>query len=223
MIKLNLQFFGGRGAGSGIGGDLGRGSEEPIDYEQVGDIMGLKGSQEQIDYRNNVMQTIKDFSDKYKDLADNIADEQIVKIKNNPSVMAFWEDGTNKLAFNRSYTDSKRMQEAYDNSIKNGYHPARGNKTAEQAVTAHELGHALTTLASIKTKMGFDAVAKDIVKTVSRSQNTAPMTMAKKVSTYATKSNAEFISESVADVYCNGRNANAFSRAIYAELKKRLK
>ena len=43
--------------------------------------------------------------------------------------------------------------------------------------------------------------------------------LAAKISGYAKESHTETIAEAYADVYCNGSNASAASRAVVAELK----
>ena len=85
-----------------------------------------------------------------------------------------------------------------------------------EAVVAHEYGHAITDLAA--KKMG----ARDLNAAATRIVNEARKTtkdkgvvqMARKISRYATASNAEAVAEAVADVYCNGKNAKAQSHAI---------
>ena len=47
--------------------------------------------------------------------------------------------------------------------------------------------------------------------------------MAKKISTYATHSNAEAIAEAFSDVYCNGKKAHKESQAIVNVINSYLK
>ncbi len=221
MIKMDLQFFGGRGAG---GGDsLGNGRGNNFDFDRTGDIMSLNAPKSSLEFRNNVMNTVKEFFDEYPALGEAVNDEMTVKItKGDRNVLAFWEDGTNRFAMNEAYVDSEKMQSLYDQSIKEKYHPKRGKLTAEQAVTAHEFGHALTTLAANKANMTFDNIAKKIIKSVSKDLKTPAAQMAQKISGYAKESNAECIAEAVCEVKCLGNRATAESKAVYNELKKYL-
>ena len=115
------------------------------------------------------------------------------------------------------------MNTVYDKSVESGYHPSRGNKTGVEAVTYHEMGHAITD--HIAGKMGvkdLDAASKKVVNNAYKATKGKGGTKAwaKKISGYATDSFAECVAEAVADVYCNGNKAHKHSKAIFAELKK---
>jgi len=122
----------------------------------------------------------------------------------------------------------RMMASAYDDCVKKGYHPGRGNKTAEQAVIAHELGHSLTSVAMQKMRSNnFDDVSKKIMKEaqnilskgLKKKKYPGTRKIATKISEYATSSNAECIAEATADVYCNGSKAKAESKAVVQALK----
>ena len=108
------------------------------------------------------------------------------------------------------------MDGAYDDCVKSGFHPGRGNKTAMQAVASHEYGHVLTQKAGAKLGiLDMDNAAKTIVDRARKTTtHKGSISMAKNISGYAGYSNAECVAEAVADVYCNGRKASAESRAI---------
>ena len=131
--------------------------------------------------------------------------------------------GSGGLSINQKYTDVKKMNTVYDKSVESGYHPSRGNKTGVEAVTYHEMGHAITD--HIAGKMGvkdLDAASKKVVNNAYKATKGKGGTKAwaKKISGYATDSFAECVAEAVADVYCNGNKAHKHSKAIFAELKK---
>ena len=138
-----------------------------------------------------------------------------------------YSDGDN-IGFNKNFFDANRMLKAYDECVKSGFHPNLGNKTAIQAVASHEYGHVLTQRAAEKLGISgvnvMDQAAKTIVdRARATTSHKGSVSMAKKISGYAGHSNAECIAEAVADVYCNGRNASAESRAVVRVLNDILK
>ena len=129
-----------------------------------------------------------------------------------------YSDGYN-IGFNRKYFNDQSMTTAYDDCVKSGFHPSRGNKTAMEAVAYHEYGHVLTEVAA--RKMGYTGVGamdKGATEIVNRARaNTKSrgvVKMASKISRYATANNKEAIAEAFADVQCNGSKAKVESRAI---------
>lgn len=139
------------------------------------------------------------------------------------STIAYY-DGAN-IAMNNFYFDSAKLEQAYASCVSSGFHPSNGNKSAIQAVAAHEYGHALSDFAAQKMGVGDLHAASDIIVKEARSMTTSKgvVQMASKISTYATHSNAEAVAEAVSDVYCNGAKAAAESRAIVSVLNKYLK
>ena len=115
------------------------------------------------------------------------------------------------------------MNDTYDAAVKSGYHPSRGNKSGTEAVTYHEMGHALTD--SIAKKMGvkdLDAASKKIVNDAYKASGGKGGTKAwaGKISKYAQDNFAECVAEAVSDWYCNGNKARSNSKAIMTQLKK---
>lgn len=219
MIKLDLQFFGGRGARSsgGRGGDAGL---DAGDIVSTASYMSERGKYN----ADDLLQAFKDVSDDYGYIVDDI---QVAELKGKGlSVLAYY-DGSN-IAFNQSYLKGGQMESAYDACVKSGFHPSKGNKTALQAVAAHELGHGLTD--AVAAKMGLTGINK-IDKAATNIVNEARKTtkhrgvvqMASKISKYATYSNAEAVAEAFSDVYCNGKKARSESRAIVDVVNKYLK
>ena len=138
-----------------------------------------------------------------------------------------YSDGTN-IGFNTNFFNSERLLRAYEACVKDKFHPKLGNKTAVQAVASHEYGHVLTQRAAEKLGISgvnvMDQAAKTIVdRARATTSHKGSVSMAKKISGYAGHSNAECIAEAVADVYCNGRNASAESRAVVRVLNDILK
>lgn len=223
MLKLDLQFFGGRGARSsaGRGGDAGMDSSDIVSTKS---FMSERGNYD----ADNVLQAFKDVSDEYGYVVEDIEIAELTG--KGASVLAYY-DGFN-IAFNQSYLKGETMTKAYDACVDSGFHPGRGNKTALQAVAAHELGHGLTD--AVGVKMGLpalgskgrriDAAASNIVNEARKStKHRGVVQMASKISKYATYSNAEAVAEAFADVYCNGKKARSESRAIVDVVNKYLK
>lgn len=136
--------------------------------------------------------------------------------------MAYYDSADN-LVVNRSYFNNAKMDKAYADCVKSGFHPSAGDKSGLQAVVAHEVGHTLTERAA----GGFgniDKFSNALVKSAAKAtSDAAAATFARKISGYAGENAAEAIAEAFSDVYCNGRNAHKESHAIVDELKKYLK
>ena len=210
--------------GRGARGSSGRqGGGEGLN---AGDIVSTKSfMSERGNYSaDDVLQAFKDVSDEYGYIVDDI---QIAELKGKGvSVLAYY-DGAN-IAFNQAYLKGSQMETAYDSCVKSGFHPSKGNKTALQAVAAHELGHGLTD--AVADKMGItgvrkiDTAATRIVSEARKAtKHRGVVQMASKISKYATYSNAEAVAEAFSDVYCNGKKARSESRAIVNVVNSYLK
>jgi hypothetical protein len=173
-----------------------------------------------------VDETLAVFKDVYDEYGAQVTDIQIATLKPGVPALAYY-DGNGNIAFNKVYFDNAKMESAYDACVKSGFHPSKGNKTAMQAVAAHELGHKLT--ADVGTKLGMggldlDRAATQIVKEArGATKHRGVVQMASKISKYATSSNAEAIAEAFADVFCNGKKAHSESKAIVNVMNKYLK
>lgn len=137
----------------------------------------------------------------------------------------------NEIAINKTFMDKKKIEAAYADSVKAGFHPSNGNKTAMEAVALHEMGHVLTTQAGINIgkmeKTGtltIGAAANRIVNEARRmTSHRGVVQMSSRISRYATKSNAEAVAEAFADVRSNGARAAAESKAIVQVLDSYVK
>lgn len=219
MLKINLQFFGGRGASSGGGGE-GRYSGGASLKDS--DILSTKSmmSEREGDKQAVIDETLQAFSDVYDEWGMPVDDIQLAELKAGANALAYY-DGAN-VAFNSAYFDSTVMSKAYAADVKRGFHPSNGNKTALQAVAAHELGHHLTQQIGAKQGWGnIDQSATKIVNEARKSTNhRGVVKMANAISRYASANNAECIAEALSDYYCNGKKAKAESKAIVNVLKK---
>ena len=208
MIKLGLQFFGGRGSASG-GGTTGGGSTKVLSTES---LLSASGKTTEI---NQVMDAVKAVADDY---GVNLYDMRVATLdKKSQGTMAYYDNSGN-LAVNKNYFDSKKMDGAYDDCVKEGYHPKRGNKSGLEAVSAHELGHALSEEVGRKLGYGDWQLDKASNKIISEAKKQGGFksvgAIRKGISGYAQKNNAEAIAEAFADVYCNGNKAKKASKAV---------
>ena len=218
MIKLNLQFFGGRGARSGGGRQGKAGGVNPNDIKSMTSLVSEReGQQKAVD---EVLQVSQDFLDEFGITAE---DWQLAEIDPKAGALAFaTRDGV--IAINQAYFGDGKMDGAYADCVADGFHPSNGNKTALQAVTAHEMGHRLNGVIAQRSGEDFDAVATKIVSDARKSTgDKGVVKMASKISGYATYSNAECIAEAVSDYYCNGSKAKAQSKAVVKSVKSYLK
>lgn len=217
MIKLDLQFFGGRGSSSS--GWSGGGGLDGGSILSTADMIVERGNNEsEVD---DVLTVARDIYNEYGVVPD---EWQIATLDaKGANVMAYW-DGSN-IAVNKNYFNSKKMEQAYNDCVKSGFHPSKGSKTGMEATIAHELGHQLTEKVGAKLGLrGTDASAKAILKEATKNSGyRSASKMAGKISGYAKTSPAEAIAEAFSDVYCNGRGAKAESRAIVGVIDKYLK
>lgn len=186
------------------------GSMNPNDIVSTSDMVsarhGANGK-----YADEVLEMARDVRAKYGVEVEQL---QIAKLqgKSKNGVLGFY-DGAN-IAVNEHYFN-KNMQTAYDESVKQGFHPSRGNKTAMQAVMSHEMGHYINGEIANRMGMDFNSAATHIVNEARKATgHRGVVKMAGKISGYATSSNAETIAEAFSDVYCNGKNAKRESQAI---------
>lgn len=209
--------MGGRGASSS-GRYGGGGGVSPADILSTNSFVSERHN---YDISNDVLDVFKNVNEEYGYV---IGDILVAKIKGKSNNTMAYYDGTN-IGFNEAYASTKVLNKAYANCVKSGFHPSNGNKSPAEAVASHELGHALTD--AVGKKMGgldIDRASDRIVKEAKKQTgHRGVVQMAKKISTYATHSNAEAIAEAFSDVYCNGKKAHKESKAIVNVINSYLK
>lgn len=192
----------------------------------VVDTRGLVSERET--KQKEVDETLQVFRDVYNDYGEIIdGDIQIAVLGKRDSGVLGYYDGSN-IAINETFFNTLAMEASYKQCVEMGFHPSNGNKTALQAVVAHEIGHMLTD--KVAVKMGENqftgiknASAKIVNEARKKTGDRGAVLMAEKISKYAVESNAEAIAEAFSDVYCNGSKAKKQSRAIVEVLNSYLK
>ena len=212
--------MGGRGSSSFSGG--------ASSGVSAGDISSTKSLiSERESNQKLVDETMGVFQSVFDEYGSQVADIQLATLKPGSRALAYYDSGDN-IAINEKYFNSAKMDSAYKKCVESGYHPSNGNKTALQAVVAHELGHKLT--ADIATKLsghgfsGIDSASTNILKeALGKTKHTNISSLRSKISGYAKSSNAEAVAEAFSDVFCNGKKAKSESRAIVSVIDKYLK
>lgn len=169
---------------------------------------------------DEVLTVSRDLQNEYG-ISAQVNNFEIAKLKSKANAIAYY-DGEN-IAVNEKFMKSDTINKAYDECVKQGFHPSKGNKTAMEAVASHEFGHAINDAIGRKMGLDIDSSATKIVNEARKqTKHRGVVQMASKISGYATYSNAEAIAEAVSDVYCNGKKARSESRAIVNVIKSYL-
>lgn len=204
----------GGGATGGLNGGNIRGttslvSERESDPRAVDDVLNVAR-----DVRNQYGVTVEELQ---------VAD---IGGRQGQSVMAYYDIGGN-LAINRTYFNSAKMDKAYDECVKSGWHPSRGSKSGLEATAAHEMGHRLTDVAGQKAGNGtwsLDKTSNSIVAEAKTRMGAKSVNDVRNgISGYGKASNAEAIAEAFSDVYCNGNKASRASKAVVGVLDEWLR
>lgn len=221
-MEMNLQFFGGRGSSSGE--SLSMGSGKPVNIKSETDVWSYRHNRANepfVDAMNSSIREVqRDFPDLMSSTVNNVTAAEFGGADKTNTLGVY---GNGRVALNSNYTDIDKMNAVYDNAVKDGYHPPRGNKSGTQAVTYHEMGHAITD--HIAQKMGvqnLDIASKKIVNDAYKASRGTGGTKAwaGKISQYAKENFAECVAEACADWYCNGNKATNQSKAIMSQLMK---
>lgn len=210
--------MGGRGSQFGRGGNSSGGNINVTSTTSL--ISQREGQRDEVD---EVLTVLRELNEQY---GAELNDVQIVTIRGSGSNAIAYYDSEGNLAFNKKYFDNSSIEAAYKRCVDSKFHPSQGNKTAVEAVAAHEMGHKLTDMAAFRAGYGtwaLDRVANDIVRDAARGLNMRESAVVGVVSGYAKHNHAEAVAEAFADVYCNGSNAARESRAIVSELERRLR
>lgn len=215
----------GRGS-SGGNGRMSGGGVDPKNIVSTEDMISARDGENQAQV-DAVLKVAKDMTDKYGNDVAIEGNFQLAELKGKDSNTLGYYDGNGNIAMNKEYMTSPALNEVYDNSAKSGFHPSRGNKSAVEAVAAHEYGHSLTQ--NVALKMGpptptFDEAATRICNEARKtSGHKGNIKLGAAISKYATVSNAETVAEAISDVYCNGKKASKASKAIVKVIDSYLK
>lgn len=231
-LELNLQFFGGRGASSSGGG--GGGGNVKIKNEL--DVWSERHNQSREEAATQIISATRDMNDEFG-VMDHVTSVTVADFdKASSDTIAFFSPSDNKVVVNRAYTDLNKLQAAYEKSVADKYHPPLGKKSPMEAVTAHELGHAIadkindkrratgSSNVDVNSEVVINAWRKMYPNKAHTYEELVGIPKARaNISRYSSKNYHETIAEAVADVYCNGGKAKKFSKAIVIELKDTIK
>ena len=218
-MKLNLQQFGGRGSGSGSGGELQGRQGDVGKVSNVRDMISERSKRQA--ETDDVLSVARRMTGLYG--GDGVINQfQVASMSG--GALAYYDSNGN-IAMNDRYMNAVGMNSAYDAAVKSGFHPSRGSKSGVQAVASHEYGHALTDACA--SKLGardIESAARKIVERArKKTKHKTNMSFAKNISGYAQYNFAECVAESVSDWYCNGSSAKAESRAVMAVINSTLR
>ena len=213
--------MGGRGARSGAGRQGGGGGLNPNDILSTRSLVSERERNREL-----VDEALGVFKNVNSEYGYTVGDIEVAKLKPKARAIAYY-DGTN-IAVNDRFFNKAGLEKAYKECADSGFHPKKGKKTAMEAVVSHEIGHALTD--AVADKMGIkglgktDTAATRIVSQARKqTKHRGVVQMARKISGYATYSNAEAVAEAFSDVYCNGGKARSESKAIVNVVNSYLK
>lgn len=222
-IKMNLQFFGGRGAGGGDGESLSNSSGKSVNIQNETDVWSFRHNRNNEPFVDAINSSARDMQKDFPDLMKTVNTINATEFGGADKRNTLGVYGQGSVGINTNYTNVDKMNKVYDRAVETGFHPSRGNKSGTEAVTYHELGHALTD--NVAQKIGakdLDSASKKIVNDAYKASGGTGGTKkwAGGISGYAQDSFAECVAEAVADHYCNGSKASKQSKAIMKELKK---
>lgn len=210
---------------SPTGESLKKGSGKNVNIVNETDVWSYRHNPDNAPFVDEINTGVLAVQDDFKDVMETVYHVNAAELGglDKQSTLGYWDPMNKTLALNQNFTDVDKMNKVYDESVKSGYHPGRGDKTGTQAVALHEMGHALTD--HIAQKMGvasLDDAAQQIVNAAYKASHATGGTKAwaGKISGYAQESYAECVAEAVADYYCNGNNASAVSKAIMSQMNK---
>lgn len=211
----------GRGS-SGGGEGLGTGSAKDIRIQNPVDVWSYRHRQANERYVDAINGGVRTIADDFPTVMNDVdrIDTATFGGRDGSTTLGVWSPADKQLAIAKKYTDVDKMNRVYDAG--GDYHPSRGNRSAVEAVTLHEMGHALNDHLAKKMGMGMDAAAKQIVDNAYKTSKGKGGTkkFAGTISGYAKDSYAECLAEAVCDYYCNGGRAKDASKAIYREMKR---
>ena len=230
MMELELQFFGGRGAGGDSDGPglPSGGGQKNINTGEETNVWTYRHNPNNEEYVDNINESVRTIYNDFPGVMDEtVSSVNATEIKGRQknSVLGFYSEGDKSVNLNTNFTEVQKMNEVYDDSVASGFHPGGGKKSGVEAVTFHEMGHAVNDNIAQKRGKSLDKAADDIVNNAYKKSGGKGGTLkwAGTISKYAQTSSAECIAEAVADYYCNGKNASSASKAIVKEMKAQSK
>ena len=209
--------------GQDRGKALAKGSGENVNIVNETDVWTYRHRADNEPFVDAINTAARTISDDFSGLMDMVQVVAAAELGGKDKIQTLGYFSGETVAINQNYTNIDKMNRVYDEAVSSGFHPSRGSKTGTEAVTLHELGHALNAYAQKKMGSGnFDAAAQRIVREAYKATNGKGGTFkwAGGISGYAQKNYAECIAEAVADYYCNGNKATPESRAIMDVLRK---
>lgn len=189
MIDFNIQFFGGRGAGSD-GPSLSSGGAGRADIREQTDVWSYRHNQNNQAFVDDINNSMRALDDDFPGLMNNTVTAVNAGRFGGAdayNTLGVYSEGDKSITINQRYTDVSRMNAVYDKA--GDYHPSRGNKSAVEAVALHEGGHALTEHVAKKMGKNFDGASKKIVDDAYKNSGGKGGTVAfaSKISRYAKK------------------------------------
>lgn len=218
----------GRGRSLGDSDGLGGAGGAEVLIAGTMDVWSFRHNPQNEPFVNQINESVRTMEDDFPGLMSNINSVDAATLAGDgaDSILGFYErnpDGRRMVALNSGYVNPNKMNMVYDASIAEGYHPPRGNRTGTEAVTYHEMGHALSgAIADRMNEQDYNTACRRIVLNAYRSTGGKGgiKTWAGGISGYATTNNQECIAEACADWYCNGSNAKAQSKAVMSEMRR---
>lgn len=213
--------------GDGSSGEsLGNGNDNKnIKILNSDDVWSYRHKAKNEPFVDAINTAIRSIQDDFGDVMETVTEVSASKFGGADGAMCLgcWALDDKSLHINKKFTSIPIMNATYDASVKTGFHPGRGNRTGTEAVTLHEMGHALADHIGAKLHCrDNDTASKRIVNEAYKASGARGGTkrFAGKISGYAQESYAECVAEAVSDFYCNGSKASDSSKAIVSVMKK---
>lgn len=194
------------------------GSDKPANIKEEKSLISARETKgEEVD---QVLTTLKAMTEEY---GVNVEDVNIAVMgKGSQNIIGYFSSEGN-LGINQSFFNTEKLNGAYDDDVRKGFHPSRGDKTGLEAVTAHEYGHSIAHKLAGGWGKNYDNMCNKITQEAGKSLGYKKFNdFASKVSGYAKESSSECIAEAFADVYCNGSKASKESQAVVNTMRKYL-
>lgn len=196
----------------------GGGGDKPANIKEEKSLISARETKgKEVD---QVLTTLKAMTEEY---GVNVEDVNIAVMgAGSQNIIGYFSSDGN-LGINQSFFNTEKLNGAYDEDTRKGFHPSRGNKSGLEAVTAHEYGHSIAHKLAGGWGGKYDNMCNKITQEAGKSLGYKKFNdFASKVSGYAKDSSSECIAEAFADVYCNGNRASKESQAVVNTMRKYL-